>query len=96
MSKQPQPAPDSEFLKLVGTRIRQLRTVLELNQDVFADEIGMHRSYIGQLEGGRKDLRLSTVQRVAQRYGLDVHQLLDPSYVLQASQLRERQVSPDA
>lgn len=91
MSKQLQMVPASEFLELVGARIRQLRTVLELNQDVFADEVGIHRSYVGQLENGRKDLRLSTVQRVAQRYGLEVYQLLDPGYALQPDHLRRAQ-----
>jgi transcriptional regulator with XRE-family HTH domain len=77
------------YLHQVGARIRQLRELLELNQDVFAAYTGMHRSYVGQIEHGRRDLRLGTLRRIAGLCGLEVHQLLDPGFVLQPS-LRTR------
>jgi transcriptional regulator with XRE-family HTH domain len=36
------------------------------SQEGFADHIGMHRAYYGALERGKKDLQLSTLQRVCE------------------------------
>lgn len=36
-----------------------------MNQDDFAAVAGLHRAYVGQLENGSKDLRISTLYKVA-------------------------------
>lgn len=67
--------PD-ELLEQVGANIRRYREKLNLNQDDFADRAGMHRAYVGMLENGRKDLRLSTLYRLAGALQVDVRDLL--------------------
>ena len=86
----PKSLPDAElqlYLTQVGHRILELRTAVGLNQDDFAAVTGLHRSYIGQLENGQKDFRLSTLRRVARTYGLQVHQLLDPDFALKQARM---------
>jgi len=89
MSSPPSELTDAQlYQKKVGARIQELRALLGRNQDVFAYETGLHRSYVGQLENGHKDLRLSTLFRIAQTYGLQVHELLDSDRPLHPVQVR--------
>jgi transcriptional regulator with XRE-family HTH domain len=53
----------------IGAAIRKRREALKYSQDDFADHVGMHRSYYGALERGKKNLQLSTLERVCE--GLD-------------------------
>lgn len=53
----------------IGSVIRRHRKAKNWIQDDFADHIGMHRAQYGFIEQGRRDLRLSTLNRVAT--GLD-------------------------
>lgn len=45
--------------------VRRHRMSTRFSQETFADHIGMHRAQYGFLERGRRDLRLSTLERVA-------------------------------
>jgi transcriptional regulator with XRE-family HTH domain len=61
-------------------RLRHLREIHDLTQESFAELSGITYKYYQQIEAGRKpDLRLSTLERLAQAYGLEVHQLLSPA-----------------
>jgi transcriptional regulator with XRE-family HTH domain len=54
----------------IGAAIRTRREALKYSQDDFADHVQMHRSYYGALERGKKNLQLSTLERVCE--GLEV------------------------
>ena len=49
----------------LGEVIRRRREVAGWTQEGFADEIEMHRAQYGLIERGKKDLRLSSLERVA-------------------------------
>jgi len=49
----------------IGQRIRALREKTCLNQDDFADLCGIHRAYVGKVENGRFDFRITTLHRIA-------------------------------
>lgn len=49
----------------IAVVIRRHRETLRFSQETFADHIGMHRAQYGFIERGRRDLRLSTLERVA-------------------------------
>jgi transcriptional regulator with XRE-family HTH domain len=49
----------------LGTVIRRHREAAGWTQEGFADEIEMHRAQYGLIERGKKDLRLSSLERVA-------------------------------
>jgi transcriptional regulator with XRE-family HTH domain len=49
----------------LGLVIRQRRERLRMTQEEFADSIGMHTPYYGQIERGRQNITLWNLQRVA-------------------------------
>jgi transcriptional regulator with XRE-family HTH domain len=64
--------------RLLG-RLRALRVARGLTQEKFAEESGISYKYYQAVEAGRKkDLRLSTLDRLAKAHGLETWQLLLP------------------
>ncbi len=45
--------------------IRRRRRAANMSQEAFADHIEMHRAQYGFVERGKRDLRLSTLERIA-------------------------------
>lgn len=62
--------PDDGPQKQLGENIRELRLKLGLTQEELADACDLHPTEVGRVERGDRDLRLSTIMRVAR--GLDV------------------------
>lgn len=54
----------------IGDALRRRREAQKYTQEGFADHIQMHRAYYGALENGKKNLQLTTLERVC--VGLDV------------------------
>ena len=50
---------------IVGKNIRALREKLGASQDVFADDCEVHRTYIGSVERGERNITLITLSRIA-------------------------------
>jgi transcriptional regulator with XRE-family HTH domain len=65
-----------DILKRLGRRIRELRIRQGFaSQEAFADYCRLHRTFIGHLETGRKDFRLTTIIRVADALGVSLSEL---------------------
>jgi transcriptional regulator with XRE-family HTH domain len=65
-----------DLLRLLGQRIRRIRTERGYaSQEAFADYLGVHRTFMGHLETGRKDFRLTTLIRVANALGVTLSAL---------------------
>ena len=60
----------------VGKNLRRLRYELGVSQDEFADLAGLHRTYIGAVERGERNITLSTLQRIATALRADPEELL--------------------
>ena len=54
----------------IGDALRKRREARKYSQEGFADKLRMHRAYYGALERGKKNLQLTTLERVCT--GLDV------------------------
>jgi transcriptional regulator with XRE-family HTH domain len=52
--------------KLVGKRIRELRLKQGISQEALADEAGVHRTYMGSVERGERNISLENIVRIAQ------------------------------
>lgn len=52
-------------LRLLGDAIRVARKELGLSQEDFAEICDFHRTYVGQLERGEKNVSFTNVLRVA-------------------------------
>lgn len=59
----------------LGKRIRKLRTRKGWSQEEFAAISGLHRTYVGAVERGEKNLTLSTMLTLAKTLGSTIGQL---------------------
>ena len=60
-----------------GKRIRQLRTERNLSQEQLAELTGFHRTYIGMVERGERNISLSNIGVFAATFNISVSQLFD-------------------
>ncbi len=60
----------------VGRRVRRIRTERGISQEALATSLEVHRTYLGGIERGERNLTLRTVERLADRLGVDVRTLL--------------------
>jgi len=61
--------------KNLGLRVRSLRERRNWSQEDLAHESGLARSFTGAIERGEKDLRLSTLTKLANTFKISVAQL---------------------
>ena len=57
--------------KNLGTVIREKRQAKNLSQESFADICGVHRTYMGSIERGERNISLLNIRRIAT--ALDIH-----------------------
>lgn len=69
---------DGELQKRVGENLRRYRQARNLSQEAFADQVGVHRTYMGGLERGERNLTLRSLERIAKVIGVDPLDLLQP------------------
>ena len=70
---------EGDLQRAVGSNLRAYREAKHLSQEAFADELGVHRTYMGAIERGERNLTLKSLERIAERVGLDPLVLLQPS-----------------
>jgi transcriptional regulator with XRE-family HTH domain len=58
-----------------GKRIRQLRTERNLSQEQLAELTGFHRTYIGMVERGERNISLSNIGVFASAFEISVSEL---------------------
>ena len=59
----------------LGVRVRLLREKRKWSQEDFAHESGLARSCAGAIERGEKDIRLTTLVKLANTFNMTVGQL---------------------
>jgi transcriptional regulator with XRE-family HTH domain len=69
---------EGDLQRTVGRNLRAYREDKKLSQEAFADELGVHRTYMGGIERGERNLTLKSLERIASRIGLDPLALLQP------------------
>ena len=68
---------EGDLQRRVGRNLRAYRQERGLSQEEFAHHLGVHRTYLGGLERGERNLTLRSLERVAARIDLDPLALLD-------------------
>lgn len=68
-----------ELQRRVGRNLRAYRLQRGLSQESFADVVGVHRTYMGGMERGEKNLTLQSLERLAEQLDLDPLELLRDS-----------------
>lgn len=68
----------SEHIEIeFGTRVRALREEAGLSTREFALMVGRSKAYIIQLENGRRNVSLDTIERIADGLGVSISELFD-------------------
>ena len=64
-----------DLQKNLGKRIRELRLKKGFSQESFADHCGLHRTYMGGIERGERNLTIQTALTVARGLGISMSDL---------------------
>lgn len=67
---------EGDLQRIVGRNLRAYREARGLSQEAFAEVLGIHRTYMGGIERGERNLTLKSVERIANRIELDPQSLL--------------------
>ncbi|HXT14635.1 MAG TPA: helix-turn-helix transcriptional regulator [Gemmatimonadaceae bacterium] len=60
----------------LGRTIQRLRKDAGYSQESFADEVGVHRTYMGAVERGEKNISLRNIERIADALKIRTSELL--------------------
>ncbi len=60
----------------VGKLIRKYRLKMNLSQEALAEKTELHRTYIGLVERGVKNITLKNLLKIAESLGIKVNQLI--------------------
>jgi transcriptional regulator with XRE-family HTH domain len=60
----------------LGRNLRHARERAELTQEEVAQRSGVHATEVSRIEGGKRDPKVSTVQRLAAAVGVSASELL--------------------
>ena len=58
-----------------GCKVREKRKFIGLSQEELADLAGVHRTYVGMIERGEKNLSLLNIYKIARALNVDVGDL---------------------
>jgi transcriptional regulator with XRE-family HTH domain len=61
---------------VVAANVKRGRRALGLSQEAFADECGLHRTYIGSIERGERNVSIDNIERIASALGVAGYELL--------------------
>jgi transcriptional regulator with XRE-family HTH domain len=67
---------EGELQRTLGRNLRSFRASRGFSQEAFADYLGVHRTYMGGVERGERNLTLRSVERIASRLGVEPISLL--------------------
>ena len=72
----------NEFLlKEFGKRVKSLRTKKNISQESLATLTGFHRTYIGMIERGERNISLVNIAVFAKTFEMSISELLDLNQV---------------
>lgn len=65
-----------DLQRTVGANLRAYRLSQDLSQEAFAEVLGVHRTYMGGVERGERNLTLQSLERIAQTIGVEAEELV--------------------
>lgn len=66
----------STALKKFGDLVRKIRTMQGISQEELAEKCGLHRTYIGSVERGERNVSLQNILRIAKALNIKPTELL--------------------
>ena len=68
---------NKKLLDRFGKRIKELRQSLNLSQEALAERADVHRTYVGMIERGEKNITLSNIDKFSKALGVKMSELFD-------------------
>ncbi|NCO74706.1 MAG: helix-turn-helix transcriptional regulator [Cyanobacteria bacterium] len=65
-----------DITKKFGEKIRQIRKQQKMSQNELAEKSGLHRTYIGAVERGERNITLINAEKIAQALSVKLFELL--------------------
>jgi transcriptional regulator with XRE-family HTH domain len=72
---------EGELQRTFGRNLRAYRKAEGVSQEAFASTLGVHRTYLGGVERGERNLTLKSVERIAGVIDVDPLMLLTPGFL---------------
>ncbi len=72
----PVPSQSSALVAIFAVNVRSRRLAQGLSQEELAERAGVHRTYVGMLERGEKNVTIYNIERIAGALGVDPSVLL--------------------
>ncbi|WP_339859597.1 helix-turn-helix transcriptional regulator [Thalassospira alkalitolerans] len=63
------------FRKQFGKRVRELRKARGYSQEAFAHECDIHRTYMGDVERGERNIALDNIVKIANALDIELSEL---------------------
>ena len=70
---------EGDLQKIVGENLKSYRKKRGLSQEAFAQVLDVHRTYMGGLERGERNLTLKALERIAKKLEADPLSLMSTS-----------------
>jgi transcriptional regulator with XRE-family HTH domain len=62
---------------MLSQNLKILRASRGLSQEALADLVGLHRTYIGSVERGERNISIDNLERIAVAFDISLSQLLE-------------------
>ena len=66
-----------EIQARLGSNVRRLREAKGWSQEDYADRAGIHRTYVSDIERGRRNPTVTVVEKLAKPLGVEPGRLMD-------------------
>ncbi len=60
-----------------GKQVKSLRQKNKLSQEELAYKAGLHRTYIGMIERGEKNITLINIEKIANAFNISLYKLME-------------------
>lgn len=67
----------SDILIKFGNCVRHFRKLQNLSQEELSYKANLHRTYIGMIERGEKNITLINIEKISQALNININDLLD-------------------
>lgn len=67
----------ADLLKIIGKNIRKYRIKKKLSQEALADLSNIHRTYIGQVEAGQRNIAIKNLQKISTALKIPIKKLFE-------------------
>ena len=71
---------DWDIRMQVGLRIKELRAACDMSQDALAYSLEMSRSYLAEVETGKRNVSVQNLERIAGGLGVTLDEFFDSDF----------------